>query len=102
MTSNAKITTAQQAQRERADLAGSVGAGVLGAGLGVLMADYIGGAGVLLIVVGGALHATGMLHKHRLEKREGEAPVWWHVLLYWACWVGLGGLFLYVAARRLT
>ena len=102
MTADPKIATAQRARRERADLAGSVGAGVLGAGLGVLLANYIGGAGVLLIVVGGALHATGMLDKHRLEKLEGEPPLWWHALLYWVCWVTLGGLLVYVAARRLA
>ena len=94
------ITAAQRARRQRADLAGSLGAGVLGAGLGVLLANYIGGAGVLLLVVGGTMHATVMLDKHRLEKSEGEAPLWWHALLYWACWVTLGGLLLYVAVRR--
>jgi hypothetical protein len=102
MTTDLRVVTAQRARRERADLAGSVGAGVLGAGLGVALANYIGGAGVLLIVVGGALHATGMLDKHRLEKSEGEAPLWWHAVLYWVCWLTLGGVLVYVAARRIA
>lgn len=102
MTTDLGIVSTHRARRERADLAGSVGAGVLGAGLGVVLAKYIGGVGVLLIVVGGALHAAGMLDKHRLEKSEGEAPLWWHAVLYWVCWVTLAGLLVYVAARRVA
>ena len=89
----------QRARRERADLAGGVGAGVLGMGLGVMLASYLRGAGVLLLVVGGALHATGMLAKHRLEKSADERPLWWETLLYWGCWAGLAGLVVYVAIR---
>src|SRR5215207_8865593 len=62
------IVDDQQARRKRAELAGGMGAGALGMGLGVVLAGYTRGAGLLLVVAGAALHATGMWDKHRLER----------------------------------
>ena len=88
-----------RARRKRAELAGGLGAGALGMGLGVVLAGYLQGAGVLLVVVGTALHATGMWDKHLLERSERERALWWETLFYWSCWAILGGLLLYLAIR---
>jgi hypothetical protein len=88
-----------RARRKRAELAGSVGAGTLGTGLGVVLANYLRGTGVLLVVVGTALHASRMWERRRLERSEGERPLWWEALFYWSCWAVLAGLFVYVGTR---
>jgi hypothetical protein len=74
-------------QAKKADLASSAGAGVLGGGLGLLIASRLDDANataVALITVGALLHGWGMLERHR---RDAAAPqVWWAKALYWTCW----------------
>lgn len=89
----------RRARLKRAELAGGVGAGALGMGLGALLASYLQGAGAMLLLAGAALHASGMWDKHRIENSAGERPLWWETLLYWGCWALLAGLFVYVVAR---
>ena len=83
------------ARMKQADLASGVGAGILGAGLGVLGAQYLGPYVVPLVIIGIAMHVWGMLERHRLD---AAAPrVWWAEALYWLCWgllVVIGGLAL--------
>ena len=102
MTIDASIDLARRARLKRADLAGGLGAGALGMGLGVLLASYLRGAGALLVLTGAALHASGMWVKHRVESSTHERPVWWEALLYWVCWLLLAGLFAYALVRRDT
>jgi hypothetical protein len=65
------------ARRKQIDLAASTGAGLLGAGVGVLFANWLQPVGILLLVVGVILHGWGMLVRHRLERRgEVELPRW--------------------------
>ena len=87
------------ARMKRTDLASGVGAGVLGGGLGVLVARYldVGPFVVPLIVVGAMLHAWGMFERHRLE---ATAPrVWWGKGPYWACWAILVAVGVLVLVR---
>jgi hypothetical protein len=75
--------TTIHARMKQANLASAVGAGVLGGGIGVLLAQYIGPYAVPLVVVGIVMHVWGMLENRRLE---AVAPrVWWAEALYWLC-----------------
>jgi hypothetical protein len=72
------------ARMKKADVTSGVGAGILGGGVGVLVAPYLGPYAVPLIVVGIVMHAWGMYERHRLD---AAAPrVWWAEGLYWLCW----------------
>jgi hypothetical protein len=88
MTEQATI----HARMKKTDLASGVGAGILGGGIGVLAAPYLGPYALPLVVVGIAMHGWAMLERHRLES---ESPrVWWAEALYWLCW----GILLVIAA----
>lgn len=76
-------------RRKRADLASSAGAGLLGFGLGALVAESVATFATLIVLLGGALHGWGMVAKHALEQgAQGREPLWSRVL-YWGCWVAL-------------
>ncbi len=91
----------REAQRLRvAELTSGVGAGIIGAGIGVLLAGYLAGLALPILAVGLLLHAWGMRDKHALE--AGAAHVWWSNTLYWICWLALAGLALYAIARSLN
>jgi hypothetical protein len=83
-----------------AELSSSLGAGVLGFGIGVLVSSHVAGLGVPILVAGLFLHAWGMLDKHRVEAKQGAARVWWSTLLYWICWAALATIVVYVVWRR--
>jgi hypothetical protein len=83
-----------------AELSSSLGAGVLGFGIGVLLSSYVTGLGVPILVAGLLLHAWGMLDKHRIETKQGAARVWWSTLLYWICWAALAAIVVYMVWRR--
>jgi hypothetical protein len=88
------------ASRQRiADLVSGLGALVLGIGLGALLAQRLAGLAVPLLLAGLLVHSWGMYDKHRLERMTGAPELWWHRLLYWACWVLLALVLLAVAAR---
>jgi F0F1-type ATP synthase assembly protein I len=72
---------------KKIDLASSLGAGVIGGGLGVLLARYVDSApyAIALIAVGIGLHGWGMLERRRLEISAPRAL--WVEGLYWLCWV---------------
>jgi len=80
-----------------AELSLGLRAGVLGAGIGVLLAPWLGGLALPILGVGLLLHAWGMRDKHALE--AGAAQPAWASALYWACWLILGALALYAIAR---
>ena len=82
-----------------AELSSSLGAGVLGLGLGALLASQLHGLGVPIILIGLVLHVWGMTDKHRLE--HGRAQLWWSTALYWICWVGLAGLATVLIVRAI-
>jgi hypothetical protein len=82
--------------RARSELLGSVGAGVLGAGLALLFKDALATLAVPLLVLGGAMHVLGMYQKHQLDASEPEAGPGWATWSYWTCWLLLLGLAGYV------
>jgi hypothetical protein len=90
---------ATRAAERRAELAGSSGAGVLGAGLGALLAQWLGGYALALVAVGVVLHGWGMLEKHRLQA-GAEVPRWSNAL-YWLCWFLLAVLTVWIGLKAL-
>jgi hypothetical protein len=82
-----------------AELTSGVGAGVMGVGIGVVLANHIRGLGVPILVVGGLLHAWGMVDKHRLEARARAPRPRWSMALYWLCWALLALVAAYAVAR---
>jgi hypothetical protein len=90
-TSNSRIRLA--------DLTSSVGAGVLGIGLGAYFGARLHSLAVPVLVAGAAMHAVGMLDKHRLERSLGVGRPWWSTSLYWLCWLGLAALAVAVMRR---
>ena len=83
-----------------AELASSLGAGILGLGIGVRAASYLSGLGLLIVGVGLFLHAWGMADRQRMEARPGAPRIWWSTLMYWLCWISLVGLAAFVVWRR--
>jgi hypothetical protein len=83
-----------------AELTSSIGAGVIGAGLGVLLNRYLRDTVAIILIVGLIMHAWGMMDMRRLEKAaEGDSRPAWSKFLYWICWIALGGLLVYIVLR---
>ena len=91
--------TALQDRLRWAELNSSIGAGVLGIGLGVITAGALRPIAVPIVVVGGALHVWGMLDRHRIQARAQEQPLWSR-LAYWLCWGALVMLAGYLILAR--
>jgi hypothetical protein len=91
--------TAHAAQLKRAELASSLGALVLGAGIGGLAAPWLGRSALAVLLVGLAVHAWGMYDKHRLERGSDAGSVRFAAALYWGCWILLALLLAWLAAR---
>ena len=84
-----------------AELTSSVGALVLGIGIGSLFPEWFGGVAAVITIVGLMLHAFGMWDKHRLESSMATTNLAWVVALYWVCWALLVALVaVLVVVRR--
>jgi hypothetical protein len=83
-------------KRARAELLGNVGAGALGAGLGLLFGEVLAKLAVPLLVVGGVVHALAMYQKHHLDTSKGTVGPGWTEWAYWTCWLLLLALAGYV------
>jgi hypothetical protein len=77
-----------------AETTSSIGAGILGIGLGVLFAKYLNAFGVAFLLLGTLMHAWGMFDMRRMEIGSGHNRPLWSTLLYWICWLALGVLTL--------
>ena len=88
---------AARSRQKQAELAGAIGAGVLGFGVGALLSEWTAPFAVLLVIVGVLLHGWGMLEKHRLEAQAGQPA--WATTLYWVCWIALAALTLGIIFR---
>ena len=92
---------AEVSRRKYADLTTGVGAGVLGGGIALLLAQYLSAHAIPLLLVGTLLHGWGMFDRHRLDRQAGTDALRWAEALYWLCWVALLALALYILAGAL-
>lgn len=83
-----------------AELVSSLGAGILGLGIGIWAASYLTGLGPAIVGTGFLLHAWGMADRHRIEAKQGAPRIWWSTLMYWLCWLSLVGLVVFAVWRR--
>lgn len=84
-----------------AELASGLGAIVLGAGLALVLPDWLRTYGLLLLVAGVFIHGVGMTLKYRLESRGGP-PLWWEQALFWGCWACLAGLAIWISVAAFS
>jgi hypothetical protein len=87
----------QASRIKSAELISGLGAGFLGAGLGLLWRDKLGSFAVPILVSGLVAHALGMYLKHRWERSTMPLPGWVGAL-YWVCWALLAGVVIYIVA----
>jgi hypothetical protein len=85
---------------KRAELLSSLGAGVLGAGIALLLANLLATYVIPILLLGLISHAVGMSQKHGLEQKGEVNRVWWAEALYWFCWLALAALLLFIAGRQ--
>ena len=86
---------------KKAELLSSVGAGVLGAGIALLVAEVLEPFAVAILTIGLLAHSWGMYQKHLLERHAAVVKVWWAEPLYWLCWLTLAVLVLWVVASQM-
>ena len=87
---------APQDRLKRLELLGALGAGVLGAGLALLFAQWLQPFAIPALFIGIASHGWAMFAKGRLEREAGTARPGWSVALEWLCWAAMAGLAGYV------
>jgi hypothetical protein len=84
---------------KRAQTTSAIGAGILGAGIGIRFGAALEPFAILAILLGLVMHAWGMFDRHRLEAHTELPRVWWAEMLYWVCWVMLVALLVAVVTR---
>ena len=95
MTSSTHI-----ARVKRAELLSSLGAGVLGAGIALLLPNQLALYAIPILLLGLISHAVGMSQKHGLEQQGEAVRVWWAEALYWLCWLALAALLAWIVIRQ--
>ncbi len=96
MAAHARQTSVSRAKIKAAEVASGLGGIVLGAGLALIAPEALRAFATPLLVTGLLVHAGGMTLKHRLEQAR-RAPLWWEIALFWACWVMLAALGIWLA-----
>lgn len=77
---------------KRAELASSLGVGLVGFALGMWAARFAIDLAFPALGAGVLIHARGMYDKHVIDRRHGRPEAPWMKVLYWLCWLILAGL----------
>ncbi len=88
-------------QVKRAELTSSVGAGILGGGITLLLSEFLLAYALPILLLGLLTHTWGMYHKHRLQADSTAPRIRWAEWAYWACWIALVGLGVYIVFKNL-
>lgn len=95
------MNTAEHIARvKKAELLSSIGAGVLGAGIALVLQNLLAPYAIPILLLGLISHAAGMFQKHGLEQQGKAVRVGWAEALYWFCWLGLAALLLFIIIRQ--
>ena len=84
----------KDSELKQAELASALGAGVIGFGLGVYLANYFQPYALWTVVIGIALHGVAMYKKAEVKPTSLKWAKW----LYWLCWAIIIGLVIYILA----
>ena len=91
------MNTAEHIARvKKAELLSSIGAGVLGAGIALLLQNLLAPYVVPILLLGLISHAAGMFQKHGFEQQVKVIRIWWAEALYGFCWLALAALLLFI------
>lgn len=82
-----------------AELLSTLGAGVLGAGIALLIPNLLASYAIPILLIGLVMHSVGMVKMRAHEQQNYSPRVGWMEALYWFCWLALAGLFLYIIIR---
>lgn len=93
------IEKQQIEKMKSAELLSTLGAGVLGAGIALLIPNLLASYAIPILLIGLAMHSVGMVQMRAHEKQSNSPRVWWMEALYWFCWLALAWLFLYILIR---
>lgn len=88
------------ARVKKAELLSSPGAGVLGAGISLLLPKQLAPYAIPIRLPGLVSHAVDMLQKHGFEQKSEMVRVRWAETLYWLCWLGLAALLIWIIVRQ--
>lgn len=87
---------------KRLELLGGLGAGILGAGVALLFADFLQQFAIPALLLGMVSHGWAMFRKGRMEQHAGIVQPRWADVAEWVCWAMMAGLFVYIAYRSLA
>lgn len=94
--------TTMNDRQKKAELLSSVGAGVLGGGVALLLRQFLEPYAIAILGVGLIMHGWGMYSKRSLENETESQRARWEEAFYWGCWVALIALAVYITLRRLS
>jgi len=94
------MNTEHLSRIKKAELLSSVGAGVLGGGVTLLLAKFLVPYAIPILLIGLISHAAGMYRKHGLEGQSQTVRLGWAEALYWFCWLALAALLIFILMRQ--
>ena len=92
---------ADQNRLKKIELLGSLGAGILGAGLALLLTRWLEHHAVAILMVGIACHGWAMFAKRRLESKANKPRPAWVVAAETFCWLMIMFLLAYIIVATL-
>lgn len=93
-------TSTHIARVKKAELLSPLGAGVLGAGIALLLPNQLAPYAIPILLFGLISHAVDMSQKHGLGQQGEAIRVWWAEGFYWLCWLALAALLVLIIVRQ--
>lgn len=90
-----------QRRWKQLELLSGLGAGILGAGMALMLVQWLQPFALPLLMVGIVSHGWAMLAKKRVERQANMQQPTWAKVAEWACWVMIVGMIAYVIVLSL-